>query len=139
MPSSESSTPDRTPQPCALASSFFILDAAAIDDEMQIAFNSQSWMVTTVIDIEDDDLMFGGKPLCTWYEEDRRRLSLCVEDDEEETRGRQRERAGAADGHPHHHRHQQHQHHQQPQPQHKPSHHPHHHRHHSKKSKDAKA
>ncbi|CAK7241774.1 MAG: hypothetical protein STHCBS139747_003245 [Sporothrix thermara] len=25
-----------------------------------------------IIDIEDDDLMFGGKPLCTWYEEDRR-------------------------------------------------------------------
>ncbi|CAK7231389.1 hypothetical protein SBRCBS47491_007914 [Sporothrix bragantina] len=34
---------------------------------------SASWMAfNNIIDIEDDDLMFGGKPLCTWYEEDRR-------------------------------------------------------------------
>ncbi|CAK7234649.1 hypothetical protein SCUCBS95973_009007 [Sporothrix curviconia] len=32
-----------------------------------------AWMAfNTIIDIKDDDLMFGGKPLCTWYEEDRR-------------------------------------------------------------------
>lgn len=58
------------------------------------------WMMATTID--DDDLTFGGKSLSTWYEEDRRRLS--VGDDgtaispnrgrhEEERRGRQRQRS----------------------------------------------
>ena len=43
-----------------------------------------AWMVATVI--EDDDLMFGGKSLSAWHEEDRSRYST----PEEETRGRQR-------------------------------------------------
>ncbi|KAL5606941.1 hypothetical protein BROUX41_003316 [Berkeleyomyces rouxiae] len=47
-----------------------------------------SWMGATVID--DDDLMFGGKPLCAWYEEDRQRFSNPYED--EEHRGRERVR-----------------------------------------------
>lgn len=45
------------------------------------------------IDIDDDDLTFGGKPLSTWYEEDRRRLSSSGTDDgEDERRGRERVR-----------------------------------------------
>lgn len=54
------------------------------------------WLMATPID--DDDLTFGGKPLSTWYEEDRRRFSLGEDsartiesdEDEEEERGRQR-------------------------------------------------
>ncbi|CAK7564719.1 MAG: hypothetical protein SEPTF4163_002618 [Sporothrix epigloea] len=43
--------------------------------EIEIRLNSKNeptWMALNVIDIEDDDLMFGGKSLSTWYEEDRR-------------------------------------------------------------------
>lgn len=72
------------------------------NDETELAY--PSWMAITVI--EDDDLMFGGKPLCAWYEEDRRRLSSSI--DEEETRGRPRERDPVANHHqekPHQHRH----------------------------------
>ncbi|KKF95101.1 hypothetical protein CFO_g2539 [Ceratocystis platani] len=47
-----------------------------------------SWMGATIID--DDDLMFSGKPLCAWYEEDRQRFSNPY--DEEEHRGRERVR-----------------------------------------------
>jgi hypothetical protein len=43
------------------------------------------WMEPIVI--EDDDLMFGGKSLSTWYEEERRSLHAPAE---EERRGRQR-------------------------------------------------
>ncbi|KAK4132165.1 hypothetical protein BT67DRAFT_386290 [Trichocladium antarcticum] len=89
MSLSESPTPDGTLKPCVLASGIYPHDLYAPDlaaDDMDQA--SFSWMAITVI--EDDDLMFGGKPLCTWYEEDRRRLSTSI--DEEETRGRQRER-----------------------------------------------
>lgn len=93
-------------------------------DELDLA--SQSWMSATVI--EDDDLMFGGKPLCTWYEEDRQRISTSL--DEEETRGRQRERVRVDSQHHHHHHHQNH-----PKPQH---HHQQHHRHHSSKSAEPK-
>ncbi|KAG7284710.1 hypothetical protein NEMBOFW57_009319 [Staphylotrichum longicolle] len=56
--SPESSTPDRTPQPCMLVSDLSIPDSTA--DEMDLT--GQPWMMATVI--EDDDLMFGGKPLC---------------------------------------------------------------------------
>jgi hypothetical protein len=108
--SSESSTPDRTPQPHIIVPNLYVSDPTA--DEMDLA--DHSWMVATVI--EDDDLMFGGKPLCAWYEEDRRRLSSST--DEEETRGRQRERVHADTQH--------HQHQYQLQ------------RHHTKTSKDAK-
>lgn len=72
----------------------------------EIDLSSHSWMVATII--EDDDLMFGGKPLSAWYEEDRRRLSSYIE--EEETRGRQRERA-RIDTHKSQHAHQHHHHH----------------------------
>lgn len=48
-----------------------------------------SWVQPTSI-IEDEDLTFGGKSLSTWYEEERRRLSLC--DEEDERRGRERVR-----------------------------------------------
>jgi hypothetical protein len=115
MSSSESSTPDRTPHPHAVAHNLYASDPTA--DEMDLA--NHSWMVATVI--EDDDLMFGGKPLCAWYEEDRRRLSSST--DEEETRGRQRERAHSDSQH-HQKAHHEYQH--------------QHERHHAKKSKDAK-
>ncbi len=121
--SSESANPNHTPQPCILVSDLSVLDPAA--DEMDSASNP--WMMATVI--EDDDLMFGGKPLCAWYEEDRRRLSLTI--DEEETRGRQRERARADSHHHHHKAHHQHHHHQH-------QHQPQHHRHHSRKTQDPK-
>ena len=74
----------------------------------EIDLDNHPWMEATVI--EDDDLMFGGKPLSTWYEEERRRQSL-GSDDEEERRGRRRERSMAChDAHTHHHHHH-HQHH----------------------------
>lgn len=59
-------------------------------------FNSHSWVQPIVI--EDEDLMFGGKSLSAWYEEDRRRLSSGSDDgrtehsQEEERRGRERVR-----------------------------------------------
>ncbi|KAK3313032.1 hypothetical protein B0H66DRAFT_384251 [Apodospora peruviana] len=86
----------------------------------QIDLATSSWMVATVI--EDDDLMFGGKPLSAWYEEDRRRLS--TGDEEEERRGRQRERVRIETHH-----HQYHHHHQQQQQQQQQ---------HTKKNKDLK-
>ncbi|KAK3496026.1 hypothetical protein B0T13DRAFT_448457 [Neurospora crassa] len=88
-------------------------------DEIELD-NTNAWMVATVI--EDDDLMFGGKPLSAWYEEDRRRLSSSNED-EEEIRGRQRDPVVRFDAHHQH----QHQHtHHQPQLQHH-----HHYQHHT--------
>ncbi|KAG5999845.1 hypothetical protein E4U43_001830 [Claviceps pusilla] len=68
--------------------------------------NSYSWVQP--IDIDDDDLMFGGKSLSAWYEEDRRRLSSGSSDDgrnesrhEEQPRGRERVRRhyGASKSH----------------------------------------
>ncbi|KAL2173570.1 uncharacterized protein P884DRAFT_332675 [Thermothelomyces heterothallicus CBS 202.75] len=68
------------------------------------------------IAVEDDDLMFGGKPLCAWHEEHRRSLVSRIVDDsdnnddeeeeeEEEERGRQRERRSRSEGGLHHDRH----------------------------------
>jgi hypothetical protein len=70
------------------------------------------WMEPIVI---EDDLMFGGKSLSTWYEEERRSLHAPAE---EERRGRQRVRQQYS--HPHHHHH-------------------HHHHHHGKSSKSSKS
>ena len=84
MSSSQGSTPDSTPK-------LSMIDYTPDQTDMDLA--SLSWMSVTVI--EDDDLMFGGKPLCAWYEEDRRSSSSCIDaelEDEEENRGRQRER-----------------------------------------------
>ncbi|KAH6845763.1 hypothetical protein B0I37DRAFT_191758 [Chaetomium sp. MPI-CAGE-AT-0009] len=119
MSSSESS-PDHTPQPRMVVQNFYIPDAAA--DEIDLA--NHPWLMATTV-IDDDDLMFGGKPLCAWYEEDRRMLSLAMDD--EETRGRPRERSRGD-------RHQQP--HQQPQHQHQLEHQ--HGRHHSEKSTEPK-
>lgn len=75
----------------------------------EVDLGTHPWVVTTVI--EDADLTFGGKPLSTWYEEERHRQSH-GSDEEEERRGRQRERprfhevAGGHRGHGH--KHQQH-------------------------------
>lgn len=105
MSSSKSSTPDCTPQPRMVVHNLYIPDPSA--DEIDLT--SEPWMAATIID--DDDLMFGGKPLCAWYEEDRRMLSCSTVD--EETRGRQRERTRADSHHqkPHHQQRHEHQHH----------------------------
>lgn len=51
----------------------------------EVELTGQGWM--TPIDIDDDDLMFGGKSLSAWYEEERTRAASPPE---EERRGRQR-------------------------------------------------
>ncbi|KAL7898870.1 hypothetical protein HDV63DRAFT_385730 [Trichoderma sp. SZMC 28014] len=66
----------------------------------EIDLNSQQWIQPIII--EDEDLMFGGKSLSTWYEEDRSRLSSGSSsgsddgnqspEEEEEHRGRERTR-----------------------------------------------
>ncbi|KAI0545359.1 hypothetical protein F4679DRAFT_588568 [Xylaria curta] len=73
----------------------------------------QAWMEPIVID--DEDLMFGGKSLSAWYEEERQSLNYPIEEEQEERRGRQRIRQQ----HHYHHHHQHHEHHHH--------HHPHHH------------
>ncbi|KAK4209817.1 hypothetical protein QBC37DRAFT_293788 [Rhypophila decipiens] len=97
--------------------------------DSEIDLDSASWMVTTVI--EDDDLMFGGKPLSAWYEEDRRRLST-GDEEEEEPRGRQRERVRVETVTHHHH---YHHHHHTDGNRHQ---HQHHVQHHAKKGKEMK-
>jgi hypothetical protein len=67
-------------------------------DELDL--NAQAWIQPIII--EDEDLMFGGKPLSAWYEEDRSRLSSTSSnssddgnqspEEEEERRGRERTR-----------------------------------------------
>ncbi|KAF7556763.1 hypothetical protein G7046_g6205 [Stylonectria norvegica] len=54
-----------------------------------VDISAYTWVQPTVI--EDDDLMFGGKALSTWYEEERSRLSSGSESGEER-RGRERVR-----------------------------------------------
>ncbi|KAI0466101.1 hypothetical protein F4859DRAFT_337809 [Xylaria cf. heliscus] len=71
-----------------------------------------AWMEPIVID--DEDLMFGGKSLSAWYEEERQSVNYPIEEEQEERRGRQRIRQ---QHHHHHHQHHEHHHH----------HHPHHH------------
>jgi len=64
----------------------------------ELDLNAQAWIQPIII--EDEDLMFGGKPLSAWYEEDRSRLSSSNSSDdgnqspeeEEERRGRERTR-----------------------------------------------
>ncbi|KAI1401261.1 hypothetical protein F4819DRAFT_335033 [Hypoxylon fuscum] len=53
----------------------------------EVELQKQGWSEPIVID--DDDLMFGGKSLSAWYEEERKTLSFPAE---EERRGRQRTR-----------------------------------------------
>jgi hypothetical protein len=63
-----------------------------------------TWTAVTVID--DNDLMFGGKSLSAWYEEDRSQqgASSDVKVDHER-RGRSRERHRSHHHHHHHHNH----------------------------------
>ncbi|KAK0714016.1 hypothetical protein B0T26DRAFT_678284 [Lasiosphaeria miniovina] len=87
MSSPKSSPSERaTSQPYTLVPNLHVPDPTV----REIDLGSYSWMMATVI--EDDDLMFGGKPLSTWYEEERRRLSNGG-NNEEESRGRPRERS----------------------------------------------
>ncbi|KAK4225867.1 hypothetical protein QBC38DRAFT_367807 [Podospora fimiseda] len=121
MSSPQGSPTDRNAQRYMLVNNMHVPDSTG----REIELDSHPWMMATVI--EDDDLMFGGKPLSTWYEEDRRRFSCG--NDEEEHRGRQRERADVYSvQHSHQNQHQnQHQH--QPPKQ---------HRHHGKTTKEVK-
>lgn len=63
---------------------YYLPDRNARDVELQ----KQGWTEPIVID--DDDLMFGGKSLSAWYEEERKTVSFPAE---EERRGRQRVRS----------------------------------------------
>ncbi|KAI0596934.1 hypothetical protein F4775DRAFT_276947 [Biscogniauxia sp. FL1348] len=64
-------------------------------DSQEVDLQGYGWMEPIVID--DEDLMFGGKSLSAWYEEERQTYS-CNAAEEEERRGRQRVRQ-------HHHSH----------------------------------
>jgi len=61
-----------------------------LDSSKEMSPDSFQWIEP--ISIDDDDIMFGGKSLSTWYEEDRSRLSGMYSD-EEERRGRSRVRS----------------------------------------------
>jgi hypothetical protein len=75
-----------------MSQSYFLV-SGYIETAVEVDLGNRSWMAVTAI--EDDDLMFGGKPLCTWYEEERReemeRQSHSGHH-EAQTRGRARER-----------------------------------------------
>ncbi|KAH0527142.1 hypothetical protein TsFJ059_002169 [Trichoderma semiorbis] len=70
----------------------------------ELDLNAQAWIQPIII--EDEDLMFGGKPLSAWYEEDRSRSTSSNSSDdgnqspyeEEERRGRERTRRHYHDG-----------------------------------------
>ncbi|KAG5922962.1 hypothetical protein E4U42_005078 [Claviceps africana] len=84
--------------PMSEATYYLVPNLRALDPSArEVDLNSYSWVQP--IDIDDEDLMFGGKSLSAWYEEDRRRLSSGGSDDgchqghhEEKPRGRERER-----------------------------------------------
>ncbi|KAG5979118.1 hypothetical protein E4U55_005553 [Claviceps digitariae] len=84
--------------PKSEATYFLVPNLRALDPSAQeVDLSSLSWVQP--IDIDDEDLMFGGKSLSAWYEEDRRRLSSGGSDDgrnetrhEEQPRGRERVR-----------------------------------------------
>jgi hypothetical protein len=70
---------------------YLIRDVQAYDPSArEMELNSHNWVQTTVI--EDEDLMFGGKSLSAWYEEERQRASSGCSD-EELRRGRQKVRS----------------------------------------------
>ncbi|KAI3329753.1 hypothetical protein F4824DRAFT_505830 [Ustulina deusta] len=92
---------------------YYYLPDVEVPDEQH---SSHAWMEPIVID--DEDLMFGGKSLSAWYEEERQSLGYPIDEENEERRGRQRMRQQ----HHHQHHHQHHQHHE-----HRHHHHPHHH------------
>ncbi|OTA94254.1 hypothetical protein M434DRAFT_71632 [Hypoxylon sp. CO27-5] len=68
---------------------YYLPDTNAREAELQ----KQGWMEPIVID--DEDLMFGGKSLSAWYEEERKSTSFPAE---EERRGRQRVSSSPVDG-----------------------------------------
>ncbi|CAJ2510604.1 Uu.00g062290.m01.CDS01 [Anthostomella pinea] len=78
---------------------YFLPGVDGHDEELR----NHSWMEPIVID--DDDLMFGGKSLSAWYEEERQPVSYPAE---EERRGRQRVRQHHSHSHKHHHHHHHH-------------------------------
>ncbi|KAI1651324.1 hypothetical protein F4815DRAFT_448188 [Daldinia loculata] len=76
---------------------YYLPDTNTREAELQ----KQGWMEPIVID--DEDLMFSGKSLSAWYEEERKSISSPAE---EERRGRQRVRQH--NSHTHHHNHHNH-------------------------------
>jgi len=102
MSSPQSSRDSRSSQAHLIESHLGTADPSAAQKDMRT-----HWMAATVI--EDDDLMFGGKSLSTWYEEERRRQSL-GSDAAPERRGRQRQRAPHDGSQPHKHHHHYHGH-----------------------------
>ncbi|KAI0834007.1 hypothetical protein F5Y06DRAFT_179707 [Hypoxylon sp. FL0890] len=83
---------------------YYLPDTNAREAELQ----KQGWMEPIVID--DEDLMFGGKSLSAWYEEERKPVSFPAE---EERRGRQRVRQHYSHSQHHHQHHHKHHHHEQ--------------------------
>ncbi|KAI1492230.1 hypothetical protein F5X96DRAFT_667952 [Biscogniauxia mediterranea] len=70
-------------------------------DSREVDLQGYGWMEPIVID--DEDLMFGGKSLSAWYEEERQTYSFHAVE-EEERRGRQRVRQHHdSRSHDHHH------------------------------------
>ncbi|KAI1419605.1 hypothetical protein F5Y12DRAFT_231287 [Xylaria sp. FL1777] len=92
---------------------YYYLPDVDVPDEQH---GGHAWTEPIVID--DEDLMFGGKSLSAWYEEERQSLSYPMEE-HEERRGRQRMRQ---QHHPHHHHHQHHLHHHEQRHHHQPHH-----------------
>ncbi|KAI0846525.1 hypothetical protein F5Y00DRAFT_143545 [Daldinia vernicosa] len=92
---------------------YYLPDTNAREAELQ----KQGWMEPIVID--DEDLMFSGKSLSAWYEEERKSIGGPVE---EERRGRQRVRQhNSHTHHPHHHHNHHHNHHNHNHHRHHPS------------------
>jgi hypothetical protein len=109
--SSTTSTSSAAGYPYLLPPNLYVTEAAGPEADLA----AQPWMMATVI--EDDDLMFGGKSLSAWYEEERLRQSATAsstatgnsadssrhnsdaEDEaQEELRGRQRVRSSHRSG-----------------------------------------
>ncbi|KAF9771636.1 hypothetical protein IL306_010724, partial [Fusarium sp. DS 682] len=67
--------------------SYFLLYLEGLDPCIQeVGPSAYIWVQPT---IEDDDIIFDGKALSTWYEEERRR-QIRASEDREERRGRKR-------------------------------------------------
>ncbi|KAM6477082.1 hypothetical protein HDV62DRAFT_395556 [Trichoderma sp. SZMC 28011] len=84
--------------------SYYHLQQTMEPSAHELDLNAQAWIQPIII--EDEDLMFGGKPLSAWYEEDRSRSTSSNSSDdgnqspyeEEERRGRERTRRHYHDG-----------------------------------------
>ncbi|KAH7129618.1 hypothetical protein B0J13DRAFT_453434 [Dactylonectria estremocensis] len=71
-----------TPPPSEPETTCYLLPGLqALDPSVpEVDLDAYTWIQPTAI--EDDEVMFDGKALSTWYEEERRRLSSGSEDGE---------------------------------------------------------